>query len=229
MSLIEDFAEHMKGNNSNNVDESQLPWTTANNNEDQSSKNVKSLSTKKLATIGLSLIIIIISAIAMFNFINSNKSINVDQNNNDELKSELRKIQVHVAGEVNKPGVYKLDEGSRIMDAVTAAGGFTAKADQNSLNLAKVLEDGEQILINSVDASLNQSSQSNSATNNGKVNINTADLTLLQTLNGVGPSTAQKIIDYRNANGKFKAIEDLKKVSGIGDKTFEKFKDQICV
>ena len=165
----------------------------------------------------------------MFNFINSNKSINVDQNNNDELKSELRKIQVHVAGEVNKPGVYKLDEGSRIMDAVTAAGGFTAKADQNSLNLAKVLEDGEQILINSVDASLNQSSQSNSATNNGKVNINTADLTLLQTLNGVGPSTAQKIIDYRNANGKFKAIEDLKKVSGIGDKTFEKFKDQICV
>lgn len=229
MSLIEEFTEHMKGNNSNNVDESHLPWTTANNNEDQSSQNAKSLSTKKLATIGLSLIIIIISAIALFNFINSNKSINVEQNTNDELNSELRKIQVHVTGEVNKPGVYKLDEGSRIMDAVNAAGGFTAKADQNSLNLAKVLEDGEQILINSVDASLNQSSQSNSATNNGKVNINTADLTLLQTLNGVGPSTAQKIIDYRNANGKFKAIEDLKKVSGIGDKTFEKFKDQICV
>ena len=70
---------------------------------------------------------------------------------------------------------------------------------------------------------------SSSPTNNGKVNINTADLTTLQTLNGVGPSTAQKIIDYRNANGKFKSIDDLKKISGIGEKTFAKFKDQICV
>ena len=62
-----------------------------------------------------------------------------------------------------------------------------------------------------------------------KININTADLATLQTLNGVGPSTAQKIIDYRNANGKFKSIDDLKKISGIGEKTFAKFKDQICV
>ena len=63
----------------------------------------------------------------------------------------------------------------------------------------------------------------------GKVNINTADLATLQTLSGVGPSTAQKIIDYRTANGKFKTIEDIKKVSGIGEKTFAKFKDKICV
>lgn len=229
MSLIENFKQQIQGNSSNSVDESQLPWTVNKSPEDDNSIDNKNISTKKLTTIGLALIVIIISVIAMFNFLNNNNSINIDQNNSDVSGSDLRKIQVHVAGEVNKPGVYKLDEGSRIMDAVTAAGGFTLKADQNSLNLAKVLEDGEQILISSIDASQSQSTQANSGTNNGKVNINTADLTLLQTLNGVGPSTAQKIIDYRSANGKFKAIEDLKKVSGIGDKTFEKFKDQICV
>ena len=94
--------------------------------------------------------------------------------------------------------------------------------------MAKQLEDGEQILIPAIGGGSSDASGA-SGTNNGKVNINTADLTTLQTLSGVGPATAQKIIDYRTANGKFKTIEDIKKVSGIGEKTFEKFKDKICV
>ena len=108
------------------------------------------------------------------------------------------------------------------------AGGFTDKADKSSLNLAKQLEDGEQILIPDIGAS-SGGSVSGSMSSDGKININTADLAALQTLSGVGPATAQKIIDYRTANGKFKTIEDIKKVSGIGDKTFQKFKDKICV
>lgn len=128
-----------------------------------------------------------------------------------------------------KPGLYKLEDGARVNDAIEVAGGFTENADKDSLNLAKVLEDGEQIMIPSKGGGSSEAGSSASQTNNGKVNINTADLTTLQTLNGVGPATAQKIIDYRTANGKFKTIEDLKKVSGIGEKTFAKFKDQICV
>lgn len=128
-----------------------------------------------------------------------------------------------------KPGLYKLEDGARVNDAIQAAGGFTENADKDSLNLAKLIEDGEQIMIPSKDGGSSEAGSSSSQTNNGKVNINTADLSTLQTLNGVGPATAQKIIDYRTANGKFKTIEDLKKVSGIGEKTFAKFKDQICV
>lgn len=108
-----------------------------------------------------------------------------------------------------------------------AAGGFTKNADQNSLNLAKTLEDGEQVMIPAIGGTSSGAEASGSS--NGKVNINTADLATLETLSGVGPATAQKIIDYRNAHGKFKSIEEIKKVSGIGEKTYEKFKDKICV
>lgn len=166
--------------------------------------------------------------IALFNFFSGTNSVSVEASeaSTEEVNSE---IQVHIAGEVKKPGLYKLADGARINDAVEAAGGFTDNADKDSLNLAKVVEDGEQIVVPAKGGGEAGAGTSSSAQNNGKVNINTADLTTLQTLSGVGPSTAQKIIDYRTANGKFKSIEDLKKVSGIGDKTFEKFKDKICV
>lgn len=226
MDLLKSIKEQFKGDN-NSVEDNNLPWT---NTEDTKDNSPNKLSTKKLASLGLIALIAIIMCVALFNYFTKQNSVSIEKNDNASEENNIQ-IQVHVAGEVNKPGVYKLDAGSRIMDAVNAAGGFTSKADQNSLNLAKVLEDGEQILINSTEPASNPStSDSNSSSsNNGKVNINTADLATLQTLSGVGPSTAQKIIDYRNANGKFKTIEDLKKVSGIGEKTFEKFKDKICV
>lgn len=188
----------------------------------------KNICPKDLAKIGIVLVVLIIIVIALFNFL-TQKS-NIEYQKNDEQNPSTAQIQVHVAGEVNKPGVYKLDVDSRIIDAINAAGGFTNNADQSSLNLAKNAEDGEQILIKStINTTTDQNSDNAGAQNNGKVNINTADLTQLQSLSGVGPATAQKIIDYRNANGKFKSIEEIKNVSGIGEKTYAKFSNMICV
>lgn len=188
----------------------------------------KNICPKDLAKIGIVLVVLIIIVIALFNFL-TQKS-NIEYQKNDEQNPSTSQIQVHVAGEVNKPGVYKLDVDSRIIDAINAAGGFTNNADQSSLNLAKNAEDGEQILIKStINTTTDQNSDNAGAQNNGKVNINTADLTQLQSLSGVGPATAQKIIDYRNANGKFKSIEEIKNVSGIGEKTYAKFSNMICV
>lgn len=177
---------------------------------------------------GLILLVVAIIIIALFNFFTGSNSISVEasEGSPEDVHAE---IQVHVGGEVVTPGLYKLEDGARINDAIQAAGGFTENANKDSLNLAKILEDGEQLVIPSKSGTSAEGGGASSSTNNGKVNINTADLATLQTLSGVGPATAQKIIDFRTANGKFKSIEDIKKVSGIGDKTFEKFKDQICV
>lgn len=183
-----------------------LPWLEE--------KKKINLDKKKLAGIGAVILIFAIIIYTLITSIPAKEQIEIEQNNEPAI------LQVHVSGAVVNPGVYKLETGSRIIDAINAAGGFTADAIQDNLNLAKTIEDGEQIKV-----STNTPAQSN----NGKININTADLSQLQTLNGVGPSTAQKIIDYRNSNGSFKAIEDIKKISGIGDKTYAKFSDKICV
>lgn len=228
MDIFDDIKNQMKGQNSN-MDDTGLPWISEPDKPQKDGEAKTQMGTKKLATIGLCVLIVAAVGIAVFNYINNNNTVKIDNNEASADENINKQIQVHVAGEVNKPGVYKLDEGSRIMDAVNAAGGFTDKADKNSLNLAKTLEDGVQIMINSIDSALQNTTTQGSTQNNGKININLADLSQLQTLNGVGPATAQKIIDYRNANGKFKTIEDIKKVSGIGEKTYEKFKDQICV
>ncbi|MDR2610227.1 MAG: helix-hairpin-helix domain-containing protein [Clostridiales Family XIII bacterium] len=145
-------------------------------------------------------------------------------------------IYVDVAGAVKHPGVVTMSAGSRVFQAIEAAGGETDDADTRAINLAAVLNDGEHIYVPTKNEAASgnypqgeiQGSAGGSG-DNAKININTADSTALQQLNGVGPATAQKIIDYRNANGKFKTIEALKNVSGIGDKTFEKLKDAICV
>jgi competence protein ComEA len=149
-------------------------------------------------------------------------------------------IYVDVAGAVKKPGVVSMDAGSRVFQAIAEAGGETKDADTRAINLAAALNDGEHIYVPTKEeaaaGNYPQGSAANSAGDsaaaspaNGKININTADSAALQQLNGVGPVTARKIIDYRNSNGKFKTIEDLKNVSGIGDKTFAKLKDYICV
>ncbi|HML37321.1 MAG TPA: helix-hairpin-helix domain-containing protein [Bacillota bacterium] len=149
-------------------------------------------------------------------------------------------IMVDVAGAVASPRVVELPGGSRVFEAIEKAGGLTKDADTASINQAEFLTDGQKLYIptgQEVKAGLNGSGQSISANagspaqlNQPKlININTADSAALQQLNGVGPATAEKIIDYRNANGKFKTVEDIKNVSGIGAKTFEKFKDKITV
>ncbi|GHU67769.1 hypothetical protein AGMMS49983_19440 [Clostridia bacterium] len=170
-------------------------------------------------------------------------------------------VFVDVGGAVVREGVIALPPGSRITDAIEAAGGLTEGADVSVINRAQVVSDGDKLYIPTtaevengrlkpsiglvigdggtsgaaaggsaaVPGSAVSSGNAPGTDAQGRVNLNTADTETLQLLNGVGPATAQKIIDYRNAHGQFKRIEDLMNVSGIGQKTFERLKGLICV
>ena len=131
---------------------------------------------------------------------------------------------VHVVGEVEKPGLYELPAGDRIVDAVTAAGGFTPNADQAALNLAQVIEDGQQIVVARKGAA---PATGSAAVAGAPVDLNTADLSTLETLDGIGPALAQRILDYRTAHGSFGSVNDLQKVTGIGPKKFAAIKDHV--
>lgn len=195
----------------------------------------------------------------------NNEENKVDESNAiEESEKEKNKIHVYITGEVNKPGVVVLDEGSRIVDAINLAGGTTSNANISKVNLVYILKDGmkvnipnneelknnssfEYITLNSGDGGLdgnyddisdsseisvdNDASNTNSTSekNYGIVNINTATQTELETLPGIGPSLALKIIHYRQENGKFSSIDQIKNVSGIGDSKFDSLKKYIKV
>ena len=192
-------------------------------------------------SIGICILIICVVVCAIIENKSDNElqnSISIVDNDRSEQKDNReakQKIMVHVAGEVNNPGIVEVEEGSRLKDAVESAGGFTDEANQNKVNLAYEVKDEQKIVIpnikqNDEDISVvdnNEDFIENSMTKGTLVNINTATQTELETLPGVGPSTASKIISYRKENGKFNSIEDLKKVSGIGDSKFEKVKEFI--
>ena len=137
-------------------------------------------------------------------------------------------IYVHLLGAVERPGLFKLRDGNRVIDAVAAAGGFTPTAEQSGLNLARVLSDGEQIIVPEIGA-VPPISVGGPPTIAGKVNLNSADEAGLDTLPGVGPATAKSIIAWRDENGRFTSVEDLMSVGGIGDKTFAALKDLVTV
>jgi competence protein ComEA len=149
-------------------------------------------------------------------------------------------ISVQVIGAVPRPGLYKFPKGARVQDAIDAAGGMLAGANIDSLNLAALLEDGQQLSIPyqagsaPTDSSLTvdlptsaTQTPTNSGSNQNLVNINTATLEELDALPGIGLTTAQKIIDYRTVNGPFATIEDIMNVSGIGPATFDDLKNLI--
>lgn len=154
-------------------------------------------------------------------------------------------IIIHITGSVKKPGIVKLKEGSRIEDAIEEAGGLTENADITKVNLAYIVEDGTKIKIpSSSDEEIgdeeiidNRSGENiiveentiSSNKNNQIVNINKATEKEFQSLPGIGPSLASKIVEYRSQKGKFESIEDIKNVTGIGSSKYENIKDLITV
>ena len=150
-------------------------------------------------------------------------------------KTELSTTQetvifVDVKGAVKNPGVYQMKVGDRVKDALEAAGGLTAEADSQKVNLAKRLEDQMVIVVPKVGEEAEEipaGETRNEATKEGKVNINTATVEELKTLKGVGEKKAEAIIEYRKKNGSFQTKEDLMKVRGIGKKLFESFQERI--
>lgn len=149
-------------------------------------------------------------------------------------------IYVDVCGAVVNPGVFQLEEGSRVFQAIEAAGGYLSEAAETCVNRAEVLSDGQQLYIFTREEmeqqGINAGTAGNAAMNqpdaaglDGKVNINTADESQLTTLTGIGATRAQAIIAYREENGPFSAIEDIMNVQGIKEGTFQKIKDDIVV
>lgn len=142
-------------------------------------------------------------------------------------KSEAaaRKIYIHVAGAVSRPGLYVLRDGARVDDAIRAAGGVLAKADLDALNLASKLKDGDKILVPVRGAA--SSGEGSSASK--LVNLNTATVSELDTLPGIGPALADRIIDYRTQHDGFRTVAELQKVPGIGPAKFGQLKDLVTV
>lgn len=147
---------------------------------------------------------------------------------------EVKYIFVDVSGAVNHPKVLKVEEDTRVYLAIEMAGGLQPNADISGINMAAKLKDENKIYIPKmgekfISTAGNNLKQLSGVENNDKININTADSQQLQELSGVGPSTAEKIIQYREDHGSYLFIEDIKNVSGIGDKIFAKFRDKICI
>lgn len=154
------------------------------------------------------------------------------QDENAGEAQNATKIMVHVAGNVNNAGVYELPYGSRVKDALDAAGGANADADVNALNLVEVATDGQKITVPSKVSTVTIGSLVQSpggvTSAGGAVNINTADEKALEELPGIGPALAKRIIEYRNQKP-FTSVEELKNVSGIGGKKFEQMKDKVTL
>lgn len=192
----------------------------------------------------VSLIIIIIISI-IIKKIKDNKYEEIEYNriieSSDTIEykqEEIKTIKIHISGEVKYNGIIELEEGARIDDAIKTAGGLTEDADISEVNLAYELLDGQKLYIPSKIAGADDSvcpqiiiSENGeeiiekSQNDNSKININIATQTELETLPGIGPSTAYKIIQYREKNGKFKMVEELKKIAGIGENKYKQIEN----
>ena len=187
--------------------------------------------------IGIIVIIGIIKIVDIYYEKNNTEKISMSNFIENETEDEKgnTKIKVYITGEVKNQGVIELDEGDRIADAIEKAGGQTEQASLKNVNLAYQLEDGQKIYIPNVNDNETEiiddgaSGVVDDTTNQTVVNINKADETELQSLNGIGESLATSIVQYRKENGKFETIEDLKNVPGIGDSKFENIKEYIKV
>ena len=183
------------------------------------------MNKRRIIFIVVAAVAIVFASLYIFNTTNEP----VTQATVDVKKNE---VVVYVSGQVKNPAVITLEDNGnlRFIDAVNAAGGVTDLADTEIVNLAEPLTDGQHIHIPAKDILFREIPNKSSAQNsNGLININTADEKQLQQIKGVGPAIAGRIIEYRENNGAFKSVDEIKKVRGIGDKTFEKMKDHITV
>ena len=144
-------------------------------------------------------------------------------------------LYVHVSGAVARPGLYRLEGGARLVDAVAAAGGFAEDADDAGVNLARPVSDGEQVIVPVIGAappagsSVAGGGTAGGAAGDARVNLNTATVADLDTLPRVGPAIAQRIIDWRTTNGRFSAVDDLLSVPGIGEKMLESLRPLVVL
>ena len=187
------------------------------------------------------LIVVIIVCTVIYFYQNKNEDYSYLEMSNDISQTNIieevkAQIVVHITGQVVNPGVVKVDEGARIIDAIEAAGGATAEANLSKINLAYVLEDGMKIYVPSINeveeieyVTSSSGNEDKSTNKTIKVNINTATSEELQSLPGIGESIANRIITYRKENGKFSKIEDLTNVSGIGEAKFNNIKSYVFV
>lgn len=199
----------------------------------------KKENNKKIIVYILIGIVVVIGAIKLIDiyYQNNNEEItiqNVLTTEDEPEKIENETIKVYVTGEVKNQGVIELEQGSRIVDAIEKAGGQTEEANLKNVNLAYELEDGQKIYIpNKSEENTNEITDDGvtgiDSKENDTININKADEKELQELNGIGESLASSIIKYREDNGKFKNIEDLKNVPGIGESKFSNIKEKIKV
>ncbi|WP_238882099.1 ComEA family DNA-binding protein [Clostridium sp. YIM B02551] len=205
--------------------------------------------TRKEKLIGIVILLIVLTLIAgIYTYINIPKPLSdkevenmfVEEDSKDNKTTTTAKnnggnIVVEIKGEIKRPEVYIMEKGSIIKDLISEAGGLTEKADTKNINLAKELQNHECIVIGNIDnkaqgseGSLSSSSLSGKS-QDGIININTATEAELDTLPGVGKVMAGKIIEYREKNGGFKSIEELKKIDRVGEGTFDKLKDKISI
>lgn len=184
------------------------------------------------------------------------KPVIIEKKKKKEKKEETKKIKIDIKGEINTPGVYELTEENNVMDAINLAGGLTNKSDTSNINLSKKLTDemviivySKQDIINMKEkekitcppcnnacieekdetSKINITEKQENKEVDGRININTANIEELQKLNGIGETKAKSIIDYRNKNGGFKDIEEIKNVQGIGEAAYEKIKNNITI
>lgn len=184
---------------------------------------------------GLLIIFALSVGIAGFYFFNSRPSMQpalVQDLNAGAIQEKVIEnpvnLIINVAGKVNNPGVYQLPQGSRVIDAIKAAGNQRKGVDISDINLARLLVDGEQILVGSAKPSAGKNSVKK-ITSDNPLDLNRATIAQLDTLPGIGPVTAQRIIDYRTKVGRINSVEELKKISGLGGAKFEEIKSLLRV
>lgn len=181
-------------------------------------------TSQRVVVVGLALVVLYLLGTS---FSSQNQSNRLDLSHVGSVASESTQVRgeifVHVAGQVKNPGLYSLPVGSRVEDAIELAGGMTKSAFEQSVNLARMISDGEQIVI------LDRSQVSSAGASSEFISLNNATIEQLESLPGVGPSLAKRIIDHREAIGSFSDISQLRDVSGIGEKLFAKISPHLTL